>query len=683
MRVMSARIRGRFKPAFKAESLCAPTQCEASAWSDAGWCAFDNNFSLTINHTTFHYDPLKMKTPTSMHYDHFTDWVGKPQDKPVQFLCVHFQVLMAARSGPASVLLVLTALAVVLAIVFLLFADVILIGIFKRFPGHSADGALSVLHSTSAAATSAANASIISDLLQQEEARQQQLRQQQLRQQQERNEKLPMLTLLLLKAKDPTVQTPGNVAAADPAANAPPDSPAAPTDPASPDASYPASAAPAVATPPAVAATASAVPAAADADIVPMTAQGAAYNAAVVAAGSSTGATTLPTLPTSTSDTSASSATSAISSTSGTAQANAQSGGASRAGLIPVVQFLRGEAGCNRGRYMQASLRQARLHNTWVILIGPRACREEMTELGVELEAYEDYEESAHIEEQLVEGIGQVKAYHIRWFFLHEMMVRRNISRVFYTDCDVLLFVNVTQFVQSHLPEAKLALCMRSKSVRMNATSGHVSLWSAEALADFLAFFVLFFQLAVKGGTPGDPSLPDRQRAYNDMILLGWYASPTCWTSSPGQAPATCKDKEGSTQYPRLHGRFRPAFKAESLCAPRQCEASAWSDAGWCAFDNNFSVGKKKRAISVYRVISAAAHPTGPDREAGAGAASSSTQAPWRWVRESGADGGSDGAGESGEGRDGCVCDFSGLQFLSQSLLCLQADLCCRLQRTF
>ncbi|CAI5495205.1 unnamed protein product [Closterium sp. Naga37s-1] len=170
------------------------------------------------------------------------------------------------------------------------------------------------------------------------------------------------------------------------------------------------------------------------------------------------------------------------------------------------------------------------------------------------------------------------------------MMVRRNISRVFYTDCDVLLFVNVTEYVQSHLPEAKLALGMRSNSVRIRAVSGHVSLWSVEALADFLAFFVTFFQEAVAGGTPGDPSLPAQQRTYNDMVQLGWYASPTCWTSPPDQAPKTCKDKEKSGQYPRMHGKFRPAFKAESLCAPRQCEASSWSDAGWCAFDNNFSV---------------------------------------------------------------------------------------------
>ncbi|CAI7791713.1 unnamed protein product [Closterium sp. NIES-53] len=565
MRVMSARIRGRFTPAFKAESLCAPRQCEASAWSDAGWCAFDNNFSLTINHTTFHYDPLKMKTPTSMHYDHFTDW-------------------MAARSGPASVLLVLTALAVVLGIVFLLFADVILIGIFKRFPGHSADEGLSALHSTSAAATSAANLSVISDLLQQEEMRQQQLRQQQLRQQQERSEKLPMLTLLLLKTSDPAMKAPGMAAAANPAAATANPAAAAAANPAAdtnPDASAPPDN-------PVAAATAAAVDANADSvssEATQAAAQGAAAYNAANAAGSSIGATYL-TKPTST--------TSDSSTSSFTVHPTTQSGN-THPGMIPVVQFLRGEAGCNRGRYMQASLRQALLHNTWLILIGPRACRDEMTELGIELEAYEDYEESARIEEQYIKGIGKVMAFHIRWFFLHEMMVRRNISRVFYTDCDVLLFVNVTEYVQSHLPEAKLALGMRSNSVRIRAVSGHVSLWSVDALADFLAFFVIFFQEAVAGGTPGDPSLPAQQRTYNDMVQLGWYASPTCWTSSPDQAPKTCKDKEKSAQYPRIHGKFQPAFKAESLCAPRQCEASAWSDAGWCAFDNNFSVGKKRK----------------------------------------------------------------------------------------
>ncbi|CAI7904387.1 unnamed protein product [Closterium sp. NIES-53] len=397
--------------------------------------------------------------------------------------------------------------AVVLGIVFLLFADVILIGIFKRFPGHSADEGLSALHSTSAAATSAANLSVISDLLQQEEMRQQQLRQQQLRQQQERSEKLPMLTLLLLKTSDPAMKAPGMAAAANPAAATANPAAAAAANPAAdtnPDASAPPDN-------PVAAATAAAVDANADSvssEATQAAAQGAAAYNAANAAGSSIGATYL-TKPTST--------TSDSSTSSFTVHPTTQSGN-THPGMIPVVQFLRGEAGCNRGRYMQASLRQALLHNTWLILIGPRACRDEMTELGIELEAYEDYEESARIEEQYIKGIGKVMAFHIRWFFLHEMMVRRNISRVFYTDCDVLLFVNVTEYVQSHLPEAKLALGMRSNSVRIRAVSGHVSLWSVDALADFLAFFVIFFQAS------------DSQPVPAVCILLLWQR-PWAWVS--------------------------------------------------------------------------------------------------------------------------------------------------------
>ena len=44
----AARLRGRFRPLFKAESLLEPRWCNASLWVDEGWCAFDNNFSLQV-----------------------------------------------------------------------------------------------------------------------------------------------------------------------------------------------------------------------------------------------------------------------------------------------------------------------------------------------------------------------------------------------------------------------------------------------------------------------------------------------------------------------------------------------------------------------------------------------------------------------------------------------------------
>ncbi|CAI7834548.1 unnamed protein product, partial [Closterium sp. NIES-53] len=52
------------------------------------------------------------------------------------------------------------------------------------------------------------------------------------------------------------------------------------------------------------------------------------------------------------------------------------------------------------------------------------------------------------------------------------------------------------------------------------AVSGHVSLWTYDALSDFLDFFQLFVQEATLYGQPGDARLV-AERAYNDMVVLG------------------------------------------------------------------------------------------------------------------------------------------------------------------
>ncbi|GJP30071.1 hypothetical protein CLOM_g22288, partial [Closterium sp. NIES-68] len=349
-----------------------------------------------------------------------------------------------------------------------------LIGLFGRSSLDAATGGSASTSASTPASTSASNVSAISDLLLQEEKRQQQLRQQQ-----EDKEKLPLLTLLVLSANVPAAHAPlivppANAAAAAAAAAAVGgDGDGAP-----------------LIVPPAN--DAAAVGGAGDGAAAAAAAPQELSEASSAAAGGGAGTAEAEAGGlVSKGDSSGSSSSSSSGSSSGS---SSSSSSGSHAGLIPVVLFLRGNPGCNRGRYMQASLRQALLLNTWLILIGPRACSQEMGEMGVELEVYEDYEGNSGIEERFVTEIGKVMAYHVRWFFLYEMMVRRNISRVFYTDNDVLLFVNVTQFVQSHLPEAKLSLAMRSNSVRIRAVSGHVSLWSQEALADFLAFFILFFQ---------------------------------------------------------------------------------------------------------------------------------------------------------------------------------------------
>ncbi|CAI7758736.1 unnamed protein product, partial [Closterium sp. NIES-54] len=160
-------------------------------------------------------------------------------------------------------------------------------------------------------------------------------------------------------------------------------------------------------------------------------------------------------------------------------------------GDIPVVQFLRARTGCGRGRYAFETLKQARRLNSRVILIGPRVCKRVMEAEGVQVEDYEEYK---GVEEAFEKNVGEVVSYQVRWFILHEFMRRWSLPRIFYMDCDVLLFANVTHFVHTHLPKADLALAGRTPTIHVRAVSAHVSLWSLAALADFLTFFRLFFQ---------------------------------------------------------------------------------------------------------------------------------------------------------------------------------------------
>ncbi|CAI5984626.1 unnamed protein product, partial [Closterium sp. NIES-65] len=81
------------------------------------------------------------------------------------------------------------------------------------------------------------------------------------------------------------------------------------------------------------------------------------------------------------------------------------------------------------------------------------------------------------------------------------------------------------------------------------AVSGHVSLWTYDALSDFLDFFQLFVQ-------------------------------------------CICDKESGVTpeRSARIRGKFTPKFRVDSFATPRWCNATDWWDEGWCVFDNNFSI---------------------------------------------------------------------------------------------
>eukprot|EP00271_Cylindrocystis_brebissonii_P002590 TRINITY_DN1333_c0_g1_i2.p2 TRINITY_DN1333_c0_g1~~TRINITY_DN1333_c0_g1_i2.p2 ORF type:complete len:271 (-),score=20.66 TRINITY_DN1333_c0_g1_i2:454-1266(-) len=200
-------------------------------------------------------------------------------------------------------------------------------------------------------------------------------------------------------------------------------------------------------------------------------------------------------------------------------------------------------------------------------------------------------------------------------------MERHAFTRVFYLDSDVMLYANVTEMVAMLYPRSPLLLAVRWPSLfpplspsqyPTTAVSGHVSVWTYEALADFLALFMAFFEHAVLYGTPGDPALVP-QRAYNDMVPLGWYTFSNCWLKPPEDLHPQCIADKASGVTPdrsaRLRGRFAPRFAVESLLEPRMCGQTSWSDAGFCAFDNNFSV-QKPRQFFRYRPLKGMKMPT-------------------------------------------------------------------------
>ncbi|CAI5512825.1 unnamed protein product [Closterium sp. Naga37s-1] len=125
------------------------------------------------------------------------------------------------------------------------------------------------------------------------------------------------------------------------------------------------------------------------------------------------------------------------------------------------------------------------------------------------------------------------------------------------------------------------------------AVSGHVSLWTYDALSDFLDFFQLFVQEATLYGQPGDARLV-AERAYNDMVVLGWYTHRICWMKNPQNLHPQCIcDKESGVtpeRSARIRGKFTPKFRVDSFATPRWCNATDWWDEGWCVFDNNFSI---------------------------------------------------------------------------------------------
>ncbi|CAI5520539.1 unnamed protein product [Closterium sp. Naga37s-1] len=270
---------------------------------------------------------------------------------------------------------------------------------------------------------------------------------------------------------------------------------------------------------------------------------------------------------------------------------------------IPVVvvhQQPSGSVACRPSHFMHRNLRHTRQRNAVVYFIGPDSdeCVEMARELDIVLDPVIGYQD---VVGWFSANLGDPVSYQVRWFILKAFMERHAFPRIFFLDSDVILFANITELATMLFSRVHLVVSQRWPSLRApgpsqyasTAVSGHVSLWTYDALSDFLDFFQLFVQEATLYGQPGDARLV-AERAYNDMVVLGWYTHRICWMKNPQNLHPQCIcDKESGVtpeRSARIRGKFTPKFRVDSFATPRWCNATDWWDEGWCVFDNNFSI---------------------------------------------------------------------------------------------
>eukprot|EP00897_Mesotaenium_endlicherianum_P006010 jgi/Mesen1/5437/ME000270S04606 len=235
--------------------------------------------------------------------------------------------------------------------------------------------------------------------------------------------------------------------------------------------------------------------------------------------------------------------------------------------------------------------------NDEVYIIGPSPNQSHIAGLGVIAESKDDYNETSlwfHMK------VGPARQDTLRWWLLKDFMERHNLSRVLYLGSEVMLYANITEYAAWALPNASVALPMRWPSMRppplpsqyeSTAVSGHVALWTYEALCDFLKFYLVVVEEELFGSKREAGVRPIQQKEYGDMTLLAWYTYSDCWLHDAEPA-CMAEDRIGITpeRARRLRAKFTPKFAVDSLCQPRMCQNSTWSDHGLCVFDNNFSI---------------------------------------------------------------------------------------------
>ncbi|CAI5458732.1 unnamed protein product [Closterium sp. Yama58-4] len=243
-------------------------------------------------------------------------------------------------------------------------------------------------------------------------------------------------------------------------------------------------------------------------------------------------------------------------------------------------------------------IEQARSLNDLVYVVGPNPNLKHLSALGVTIEGRNEYNDTCA---WLARKMGVTRIEVARPWILAAFMERHNFSRVLSLSIDVMLYANVSQMVAWMYPSSKMVLPVRWPSMQppplpsqytSTAVSNHAALWHIDALKDFLALYKQIWSMALFGGRPGSAHLM-RKKEYSEMTMLGWYTWSECWTNDKLDPPCMAEPVTGVSAklaYRLRRTRFRPKFLVESLCQPRACHNSSWSDEGLCVWDNNFSV---------------------------------------------------------------------------------------------
>lgn len=190
--------------------------------------------------------------------------------------------------------------------------------------------------------------------------------------------------------------------------------------------------------------------------------------------------------------------------------------------MIPVVFIHQGNQ-----EYLSIALEQAAIRNGVVLLGDNDTLWRNFDHMADLLAVAKDFDQ-AYVHMSTNPEPFERFCFH-RWFALAEWMRRMRAERAFYCDSDVMLYCDVTEWAESvGNPDVSLQIPKHQPEYRW-AASGHVSLWTLDALSAFCNYIVAIYQesselLEAKWHWHQTESKPG---GICDMTLLYLWASDT------------------------------------------------------------------------------------------------------------------------------------------------------------